>query len=350
MRPRPLLTFALAVASLTFIAFAHARFDDGGSAGATTVIKLASAQPPLLAQAAPPAPQAPRPPLVPCDEAAEGAPCVETVTDLAQIAGVWRRYFEGANSMAYTTYHEDGTFAIRHSPHGEPYVTGRIALEDGLAAISANPDGPAPPPCVAPGSYELRLIRLGERPIALSHVLVGEDACVMRAGDLRLPMVYYEGDDDLAMNPDRAALEQPLVPCPEAGEAPRPCEVIATAPEDAAGIWRHYAGRPDLNAPGGMGYQRINRDGSFVMADAPEHTAAPHGNWPYGSYAFEDGLVQLTVEAEGVPPMCQRATSRFRVYRYGEQPVALLVEPVDDACPPRLQDTRTPFIWVAPAP
>jgi hypothetical protein len=248
--------------------------------------------------------------------------------------------------MAYTQYLENGIFTITHSPAGEPYVTGRITFEDGLAAISANPDSPAPPPCIAPGYYQLRLIRLGEQPIALSHVLVGEDGCPMRVGDLSRPMVYYEGEDDLEHDPGVAALEQPLVPCE--GDVARPCDVIATQPEDAVGIWKHYAGRPDLNAPDGMGYQQINRDGSFVMADAPEKTTAPFANWPYGSYAFEGGLAHLTVEADGTPPMCQTATQRFHVYRYGEQPVALLIAPVEDGCPPRLEDTRVPFIWVAP--
>jgi hypothetical protein len=98
-----------------------------------------------------------------------------------------------------------------------------------------------------------------------------------------------------------------------------------------------------------MGYQRINSDGSFVMADAPENTTAPFANWPYGSYTFEGSLARLTVEANGVPPICRTATQRFHVYRYGEQPVALLIAPVEDDCPPRLEDTRVPFIWVAPA-
>jgi len=48
-----------------------------------------------------------------------------------------------------------------------------------------------------------------------------------------------------------------------------------------------------------------------------------------------------------VPPMCKTATQRFHAYRYQAQPVARLVAPIHDECPPRLQDTGMPCIWVA---
>lgn len=137
----------------------------------------------------------------------------------------------------------------------------------------------------------------------------------------------------------------PLVPC-DVGAPAVPCVVLASEPADIAGIWRQLVTRPDLQAPGGMGYQRINRDGSFVLADTIENTAAPYGAYPFGHYVFEDGIAVLTVAAEGVPPMCQRATVAFYVYRIGHQNVALLMVPIEDDCPPRLGDIRLPFVWV----
>jgi hypothetical protein len=296
------------------------------------------------------APHVSPPPLVPCDDAGEGMPCVEIVTEVGDILGVWRRYFQGASAMAFTEYRDDDTFTITPSLQAETHGTGTISFEGGVAAIAASAGGTAPAECKAPGRYELRLIRVGERPVALTYSLVGEDECMPRVGDLGMPMIYYGGSgEELEMSPDVPALAQPLVPCPDVVGEAYPCDVVVTRAEDAAGIWKQYVSRPDLQAPGGMGYQRINPDGSVVIADAPENTAAPYGNYPFGRYAFEGNEVRLTVDAADVPPMCQTATLRFHVYRYGAQPVALLLAPVEDDCPPRLQDTRLPFIWVADA-
>ena len=145
------------------------------------------------------------------------------------------------------------------------------------------------------------------------------------------------------------ALDQALVPCPETVDEAYPCDLVVTRAEDAAGIWKQYLGRPDLMAPDGMGYQRINPDGTFVIADTPENTAAPFGNYPFGTFAFDGREVRVSVDGPAVPPMCQSATQRFHVYRYGAQPVALLVAPIEDECAPRLQDTGVPFVWVADA-
>jgi hypothetical protein len=304
----------------------------------------------VLSYAAAQAPQASLPPLVPCEEAAEGKPCVHIVTEMADIVGVWRRYVQHANGMAFTEFREDGTLSIVSSLPGDDRVTGTVRFEDGIAYLAANPDGPAPPECKAPASLELRLVRLGDRPVALGFTRLSEDRCVLRVVDYGMPMIYYSGSgEELAMDFSVGALAQPLVPCPEDGDEAYPCEIVVTRAEDAAGIWKHYVGRPDLQAPGGMGYQRINPDGSFVMADAPENTTAPFRNYPFGTYAFEDGQVWLSVDAPDVPEECQAARQRFRVYRYGAQPVALLVVPLLDRCAPRLQDARLPFIWVGDA-
>ena len=59
--------------------------------------------------------------------------------------------------------------------------------------------------------------------------------------------------------------------------------------------------------------------------------------------------MRVTVDAPDIPPMCGTAIHRFHVYRYGDQPVALLVSPIEDECAPRLQDMGRPLIWVADA-
>jgi hypothetical protein len=302
----------------------------------------------VLSYAAAQAPTANLPPLVPCDDAAEGMPCVDIVTEMADIVGVWRRYYQGASAMAFTEFREDGTLSIVQSLPGDDRVTGTVTFEDGVAAFAANPDGPAAPACIEPGMYVMRLIRVGEHPVALVFDLANDDQCLFRVLDFSMPMLAYGGTGaELAMDPDVAALAQPLVPCPDEGDEAYPCDVVVTHAAEVAGIWKQYMGRPDLMAPGGMGYQRINPDGSIVLADAPENTGAPFGSFPFGTLTFEGGEVRLSVDAPNVPPTCQSATSRYHLYRHGDQPVALLMEPVEDECAPRLRDTRMPFIWVA---
>jgi len=111
-----------------------------------------------------------------------------------------------------------------------------------------------------------------------------------------MPMIYYGGSgEELAMDPNVGAPAQPLVRCPEEGDEVYPCDIVVTRAEDAVGIWMQYVSRPDLMAPEGMGYHRVNPDGSFVIADAPENTAAPFGNYPFGTSTFNVGEVRLSV-------------------------------------------------------
>jgi hypothetical protein len=303
----------------------------------------------VLSYAAAQAPHASPPPLVPCEDAAEGMPCVEIVTEVEDIVGTWRRYYQGGNAMGFTEFRSDGTLTIAPDLQAEMHNTGTISFEDGVAAITASPGGTAPAECIAPGMYELRLVRLGDRPVLLSFTLTEEgDACGFRVGDFSMPMIAYDGSgEELQMDPEVEARAQPLVPCPEDG-AEVPCSVVATSAEDVAGIWKQYLGNPAMQAPGGMAFQRIRPDGSIVLADTPENTAARFGNYPFATVAFEGDEARLTVGAE-VPPPCQTAIQRYHVYRYGTQPVALLLAPIQDECAPRLQDTRHPFIWVGGA-
>jgi hypothetical protein len=299
-----------------------------------------------VAQAPPTSP----PPLVPCEDAAEGMPCVEIVTDVEDIVGTWRRYYQGGAAMGFTEFRSDGTLTIAPDLQAEMHNTGTISFDDGVAAITASPGGVAPAECIAPGFYELRLVRVGDRPVLLSFSMTEQgDACVFRVGDFSMPMIAYDGTgEELQMDPDVEARAQPLVPCPEDGDGDIPCVVVATRAEDAAGIWKQYLGRPDLQAPGGMAYQRIRPDGSIVLADTPENTATRFGNYPFATVTFDGDEARLTVAGD-VPPGCETALQRYHVYRYGTQPVALLLDPIQDECPPRLQDTRLPFIWVADA-
>ena len=290
------------------------------------------------------------PPLVPCGAAAEKMPCVEIVTDVADIVGTWRRYTQNLTTMGFAEYRDDGTVSILTFLPSDGRVTATIRFEDGVAAIAANPDGPAPLECVTPAMYELRLIRFGEHPIALHFSRLSEDRCSLRATEYTRPMVFYGGSgEELRMVYSVPAPAQPLVPCPEVVREPYPCDVVVMRSEDAAGIWKQSVSRPDLRAPDGMGFQRIHADGRFVIADTPENTRTAFGNYPHGTYTFRDGQAWLTVDALDVPEACEKAVQRLHVYRYGAQPVALVVVPLLDHCPPRLQDTRLPLIWVADA-
>jgi hypothetical protein len=304
----------------------------------------------VISYAAAQGPQMSPPPLVPCEDAAEGVPCVVIVTELSEVVGTWRRYYQGANAMGYSEFRSDGTVTIGPDLQAGLQATATISIDDGVAAIAANPGGPAPPECVTPGLYEMRLFRVGDRPVALSfHLMAESDPCAFRVGDFSMPMIYYGGSGaELAMDPGVAALAQSLVPCPDEVDEPYPCAVVATRAEDASGIWKQYVGRPDLQAPGGMGFQRIDRDGRFFLADSPENTAMIFRNYPYGTMVFEDGEVQITV-ASVVPPGCETAIHRFHVYRYGTQPVALRIAPIEDACAPRVRDMGQPIVWVADA-
>lgn len=139
-------------------------------------------------------------------------------------------------------------------------------------------------------------------------------------------------------------IRPPLVPCEGENTA---CVTLATQPQDIVGIWKQYLGNPMLNAPGGMGFIRYNADGTYVLADTPENTAGPYQTYPRGTFALENGVITIEVEGEMVPPECRTARYELRVFRYGDQPVALHYAPVEDACVGRLQDLSTPLVWVA---
>ncbi|PYE53178.1 hypothetical protein [Deinococcus yavapaiensis] len=143
----------------------------------------------------------------------------------------------------------------------------------------------------------------------------------------------------LAQAPTRspAGPRPPLVTC-EPGKAV-PCIVIASRLADIVGVWKQYLGNPLFAAQDGVGYIRYNADGSFVIADTPEHTVAPFKNWPRGTVRFDGTRALLTVEPiEGVPAECQTAIHEMRVVRLGSRPVGLIYSQVEDNCLPRRSD------------
>lgn len=296
----------------------------------------------------PPSPPSGRPALVECVDG-EAVPCIEIVDDVSDIVGTWRRYFEGGAAMGYTVYTEDGGFGISFDPQAEPNIAGTITFEDGLAMIAASEGGPAPAECIAPGTYEIRLIRVGEQPVALTYFQIGEDNCTGRTGDFSEPMLYYDGSAVAELNPDVDALAQSLVPCPDEMDSEMEayaCDVIATSPDDIVGIWKQYLGNPNLAAPMGMGYIQYMSDGRYFIADTTANTADVYENYPFGTITFEDTVATIGVESQ-VPPECATGDYYLRVIKLGDQPVALTYTIVDDACLPRRGDLGEALIWVA---
>ncbi|MBL8148188.1 MAG: hypothetical protein JNL34_17560 [Anaerolineae bacterium] len=122
--------------------------------------------------------------------------------------------------------------------------------------------------------------------------------------------------------------------------------MIAASAEDVAGVWRQYMGNPAFGAPDGMGFSRFNSDGSFQLGVTAEDTSAADTALPTGSISFDGTALTITVDGDA-PPECKSATYRFRVIRVGDQPVALLPEPILDECVRRRDgDMAEAQIWV----
>ncbi len=290
----------------------------------------------------PPGPPMGRPPLVECVEG-ETMPCVEIVDEISDIVGTWRRYYEAGTAMTFMDYGEDGSWRVTNGPHGTTDFEGTTTIEDGITTFQLDIEHPAPAACYEPGTWELRLIRFGEQPVALTYQRI-EDNCYPRIGDFAEPMLYFANDDvEIARIVGVPMQLQSLIPCSddEAAEA-YPCDVIATSPEDIAGVWKQYLG---FLGPNGMGYLRYNSDGSFSLADSIENSSAPYETFPFGTVSFEDKEMTFTVDSE-VPPGCETAVYYIRVIRVGDQPVALVPTPVNDECVRRRDgDMAEALIW-----
>lgn len=134
----------------------------------------------------------------------------------------------------------------------------------------------------------------------------------------------------------------PLVPCQEGVQMA--CSILAAEPADIVGVWLQYQIGPFFADP--IGYIRYNADGTFVLADSVENTAAPYGAYPYGTYTLDGGVLSYTIEAEGVPAECRTALYELQVFRYGTQPVALAYSVIQDDCVPRRANLSLPNTWI----
>jgi len=140
-------------------------------------------------------------PLVPCASTGttsqEIKPCVTIVSNTADLAGIWKTYvlanpaFASSDGMGYIRFNKDGTFFIADtaentaSVHGNfPY--GTIAIADGQLTFTVTSQ--TPPGC-ASGVWQVRIIKLGEQPIALSFIPI-KDQCAPRLANLSQPALW----------------------------------------------------------------------------------------------------------------------------------------------------------------
>lgn len=160
---------------------------------------------------------------------------------------------------------------------------------------------------------------------------------------LGLWLVVLTGLAGVAAAQGSSTLRPPLIPCVD--DATAPCVIIASQPPDIVGVWKQYQAGPLFQS--GVGYIRYNADGTFVLADTAEHTAARYGHYPYGTYTLENGILTFIVEAAGAPAECKAAAKyEVQVLRYGTKPVALAYSPLADGCQARRANLSLPNIWV----
>ena len=129
-------------------------------------------------------------PLVPCTAEVTG-PCDLIVTKAEDIAGVWKQYLgavpvNAPGGMAYIRYNVDGTFVFGDSvantlTPNKPYPSATFKF-DGAQFIIVPAPG-SPPPCGIPPHYQLRVLKYGDKPVALRYVPISE-GCPGRLQDL----------------------------------------------------------------------------------------------------------------------------------------------------------------------
>src|SRR5579871_192590 len=140
----------------------------------------------VFAQDATAQPSAARPPLVPC-VAGQNAPCVQNVTQASDLVGTWRSYIRDVSGLhfGFTIYKADGSVAVSSDPQKAPTVIGSISFANGTATFTTRTTGLAASNCVNPGDYDIRLIRMGDQPIALTYHMLDQstnDLCFGRVG------------------------------------------------------------------------------------------------------------------------------------------------------------------------
>jgi hypothetical protein len=146
-----------------------------------------------------PAP-APRAPLVEC-KAGSDAACVVLATKPADLVGVWKQYagappFAAVGGMGFIRYQADGAYALAPTLEGTrnaatAFASGRVTFAGSRMTVKVDSAG-APAECVT-GDFEVRVIRLGDRPVALHYTPI-KDSCPGRLADLSQALVYVGSD------------------------------------------------------------------------------------------------------------------------------------------------------------
>lgn len=151
---------------------------------------LVFAQDATVEPAAPAMPASMETALVPCTAESTG-PCDMIATKAEDIAGVWKQYFgsprfNAPGGVGYIRYNADGTFvwALSIEDTAQPYEDyphGTFSFDSGEFIIG--PDAHTPPPCDVPPHYQLRVLKYGDKPVALRAVKISDD-CPGRSQDL----------------------------------------------------------------------------------------------------------------------------------------------------------------------
>jgi hypothetical protein len=138
--------------------------------------------------------------LVPCAADATG-PCDLIATKAEDIVGVWKQYlggprFNAPGGMAYIRYNADGTYVIADSIANTaqptaPYPSGTFSFEG--AQFIIGPAVGAPPPCNIAPHYQLRVLKVGDQPVALRYVPISE-GCPSRIQDLSQALIWVSGE------------------------------------------------------------------------------------------------------------------------------------------------------------
>lgn len=137
-----------------------------------------------------------RPPLVAC-EAGKDVPCIVLATKIADIAGIWKQYLgnpalAAPGRMGYIRYSADGSFVIADTPENtrapfKNWPSGTVSFDGPRMTLTVK--GEVSLPECRTGVYEVRVIRLGDRPVGLQYTVV-DDKCVGRQADLDLVLPY----------------------------------------------------------------------------------------------------------------------------------------------------------------
>lgn len=139
-----------------------------------------------------------KPPLIPC-AAGQNIPCVVLATKPDDVVGVWKQYtgnpaFAPVGNMAFLRINLDGTFALGTTVEGTrtptaPFPYGTYRFEGSRMILSVQGVAATAMPECAKAVHEVRVLRLGTQPVALSYTML-EDTCKPRIADLSQAVIY----------------------------------------------------------------------------------------------------------------------------------------------------------------